>query len=249
MALVRYHSDFGHYHLFRRKVRTLRIEMDAMRVKVIAPMNMAINQIEEFVHQQKKWIQRQIEARQQLDRQSARFWPQQLDPQAQIPFWGQLWPVEIQYQDQGPLSIEFEQGFKLKGKAKIFQEDEQRELFGAMGQWFVHHAHQHAQRSVDQWAHRLGQMPAGIQIKAQRSRWGSCGQRNVLHINRCLVFAPQDVFEYVVCHEMCHLVYRHHGPRFWGLVQSLMPDYREKEIQLNKKGNLWLSVHNRFFEG
>ena len=75
----------------------------------------------------------------------------------------------------------------------------------------------------------LGVTYTRLTLRDQRSRWGSCSSKGTLSFNWRLVLAPHDVLDYVVVHEMCHLVELHHGPAFWALVERRRPDYRESK--------------------
>jgi predicted metal-dependent hydrolase len=75
-----------------------------------------------------------------------------------------------------------------------------------------------------------------IALRDQRSRWGSCSSRGTLSFNWRLVLAPHDVLDYVVVHEVCHLVEHHHGPAFWRLLGRRRPGYREQKEWLDAHG-------------
>jgi predicted metal-dependent hydrolase len=77
---------------------------------------------------------------------------------------------------------------------------------------------------------------ARLTMRNQRSRWGSCSSKGWLSFNWRLVLAPHDVLDYVVVHEVCHLVEHHHGAAFWELVESRRPDYRESKAWLDDHG-------------
>jgi hypothetical protein len=79
---------------------------------------------------------------------------------------------------------------------------------------------------------------ASINLKYNLSRWGSCSARNNINLSTRLLFAPDDVIDYVIIHELAHLVEMNHSPRFWSLVETAMPDYREKEKWLNENWRL-----------
>jgi predicted metal-dependent hydrolase len=89
---------------------------------------------------------------------------------------------------------------------------------------------------VDEEAPELGVEPARIQIRDQRSRWGSCSTRGTLSFNWRLVLAPFDVLDYVVVHELCHLVEPNHSHRFWRLVEKRRPNWRAQRDWLDRHG-------------
>jgi predicted metal-dependent hydrolase len=84
-------------------------------------------------------------------------------------------------------------------------------------------------------------VPARIRIAGQRTRWGSCSPRGTVSLNWRLALAPPEVLDYVVVHELCHLVEANHGPRFWALVQTRRPDYREARRWLRDHGHALLA--------
>lgn len=75
-----------------------------------------------------------------------------------------------------------------------------------------------------------------ITIRDQRSRWGSCSSRGTLSFNYRLIFAPPDVLDYVVVHELCHLTHMNHSRDFWNMVTSIMPDYKMRKKWLRDHG-------------
>lgn len=68
-----------------------------------------------------------------------------------------------------------------------------------------------------------------IFLKYNHSNWGSCSAQDNINLSTRLLFAPLDVQEYVILHELAHLVELNHSDRFWSLVETFMPDYQEKE--------------------
>ena len=89
---------------------------------------------------------------------------------------------------------------------------------------------------VEEEAPEIGVSPARIQIRDQRSRWGSCSTRGTLSFNWRLVLAPFDVLDYVVVHELCHLREPNHSRRFWSLVEKRRPDWRAQRDWLHEHG-------------
>lgn len=76
-----------------------------------------------------------------------------------------------------------------------------------------------------------------ISIKYNHSNWGSCSSKRNLNFSSRLLFAPDDVIDYVIIHELSHLKEANHSPKFWAIVAKVMPDYKEKEK--------WLNVHGK----
>ncbi len=75
-----------------------------------------------------------------------------------------------------------------------------------------------------------------IRIKDQRSRWGSCSSKGNLNFNWRIVMAPEPVCDYVIIHELCHLVFMDHSINFWNLVKSICPEYQQYKKWLKENG-------------
>jgi predicted metal-dependent hydrolase len=76
-----------------------------------------------------------------------------------------------------------------------------------------------------------------LSIRGQRTRWGSCSSTGTLSFNWRLLLAPEPVLDYVVWHEVCHLLVADHSKRFWRLVEHHVPGYREQERWLRRYGS------------
>jgi predicted metal-dependent hydrolase len=77
---------------------------------------------------------------------------------------------------------------------------------------------------------------ANVAVRNQRTRWGSCSRRGNLSFNWRLVILPPEVAEYLIFHELAHLKYLDHSPRFWRFVESMCPGFRHSERWLRKYG-------------
>lgn len=78
--------------------------------------------------------------------------------------------------------------------------------------------------------------PRGITIESSIAKWGSCNSNRELMFNWQLMVAPVEVIEYVVIHEMCHMLHMNHDRSFWRLVGKLCPRYQEYESWLKNHG-------------
>ena len=75
-----------------------------------------------------------------------------------------------------------------------------------------------------------------ISFKDTKSRWGSCSSTGSIMLNWRLIMVPPSVYNYVIIHEIAHLVHMNHGPLFWKLVQELSPNYSKDKEWLKKNG-------------
>ncbi len=92
-------------------------------------------------------------------------------------------------------------------------------------------------RLAKQHAATLGVAIRRVGLRDTHSHWGSCNQRGHLSFSWRLVLAPYEVLDYVVCHEVAHLVHLNHSPAFWRVVGSLCPDYERWRGWLKHHGN------------
>ena len=77
----------------------------------------------------------------------------------------------------------------------------------------------------------------GLTIRGQRTRWASCSSTGAMSFNWRLLLAPEAVLDYVIEHEVCHLEVMDHSPRFWRLLESRVPDWREHSRWLRRYGS------------
>ena len=92
-------------------------------------------------------------------------------------------------------------------------------------------------RRVQEWNHIHFRKPIkAIRLKYNHSNWGSCSRDGNINLSSRLLFAPDDVIDYVIVHELSHLVEMNHSDRFWKVVSDVMPNYEEKEKWLSKNG-------------
>lgn len=71
-----------------------------------------------------------------------------------------------------------------------------------------------------------------VNIKNQKTRWGSCSRNNNININYKIIFLPKKQQDYIIVHELCHLKEFNHSRKFWSLVEKIMPDYLEIKNEL-----------------
>ncbi len=84
---------------------------------------------------------------------------------------------------------------------------------------------------------QLGVKPKIIEIVESKIKWGSCSSDKKLTFNYQLAMAPIEVIDYVIIHELCHLIHMNHDRSFWRLVGSIVPDYKKKQEYLARHGH------------
>jgi hypothetical protein len=82
----------------------------------------------------------------------------------------------------------------------------------------------------------LGRQPAAVTLRDTRSRWGSCTAQGRLSFSWRLAMAPPEVLDYVAAHEAAHLLEMNHGPRYWAVLERIMPDYHPRRAWLKSEG-------------
>ena len=90
---------------------------------------------------------------------------------------------------------------------------------------------------VKHYAPMMGVQYHQIVIRTQRTRWGSCSSKGNLSFNCLLGLMPPEVLDYVVVHELCHLIEMNHSKQFWDAVEQMMPDYKVHRKWLKDNGN------------
>lgn len=87
---------------------------------------------------------------------------------------------------------------------------------------------------VSDFMNKYGKMPNSIDYKYVKSYWGICTHKGDIRINIELMRAPKECVEYIIAHELCHLVQQNHSARFYQLLTQFMPDWKERKILLEK---------------
>lgn len=102
--------------------------------------------------------------------------------------------------------------------------------------WYRRAAHDYVHQRMAYYAPLVGRAPARITIRGQKTRWGSCSAGASISINWRLMQASPDIVDYVIVHELCHLLQANHAPRFWREVARVLPDYETRRRRLREFG-------------
>lgn len=90
---------------------------------------------------------------------------------------------------------------------------------------------------AEHFAKILGVSFKKLSVKKQRSVWGSCSAKKNINFNLLLCLCPENVVDYIVVHELCHLKHLNHSKNFWGAVEKILPDYKTAKLWLKTEGN------------
>ncbi|WP_319200186.1 M48 family metallopeptidase [uncultured Ilyobacter sp.] len=92
---------------------------------------------------------------------------------------------------------------------------------------------------VKKWSEIIGVYPLKIRIKALKSSWGICYSNGSITLNLKLIKADPKIIDYVIIHELCHLVHHNHSKEFWNEVEKYFPEYKEAKKILKSEGRFY----------
>jgi predicted metal-dependent hydrolase len=110
---------------------------------------------------------------------------------------------------------------------------DQREVAASVGHWLKQEAWQLVAARVAQYAKRITRAQPTVRLSNAKSEWGSCNSKGEIRLNWRLVQLPPTLAEYVVAHEVAHLVELNHSTRFWSLVETLLPGHAALKRELD----------------
>ena len=105
--------------------------------------------------------------------------------------------------------------------------------FTTVGHWLKAEAWQSVAAQVAHFAKRITRVKPTVRLSNAKSEWGSCNAKAEIRLNWRLVQLPPALAEYVVAHEVAHLVELNHSTRFWSVVESLLPGHAERRRELD----------------
>lgn len=111
------------------------------------------------------------------------------------------------------------------------------QIQAALTIWYQHQARRELMIRVDHYQGQMLVSPTEILIKTYKSRWGTCYADGRISFDWRIVMAPSEVINYVVVHELCHLIYLNHSAQFWHLVQHGCPGYQAARDWLKQHAN------------
>jgi predicted metal-dependent hydrolase len=124
-----------------------------------------------------------------------------------------------------------------QGQILVYSKTASREVIKqALVDWYWAKAKERIQERVQYHLTYFPIVPELVVVKNQQKRWGSCNSKQHLFFNWKIIMAPEPVLDYVVVHEMCHMVHLNHSKEYWQLVKTILPDYQQRKVFLRNNG-------------
>jgi len=195
------------------------------RVEIVVPPGVGVPQIERFVAQHRAWAERRSGELLLLNPQGADRRPAQVT----VGLLDRTWDVEYRI---GSRTRVQNQGEPLLLVTVPTLSD--AHVSNALRRWLRTVAQQELGERLAAVGSEIGIDYRQLQLRRQRTRWGSCTTVGNINLNVCLMFQPPAVVRYLMIHELCHRRHMNHSRRFWSLVESFEPGWRELDAQLLK---------------
>ena len=125
----------------------------------------------------------------------------------------------------------------IEGKIRVYTPTKDQDILKkAVKKWFRKEAKKIISKRIEFYKPKFSIEPRQIKIKEQKRRWGSCTPKSDLLFNWRAVMAPSSVIDYIIVHELSHLVHKNHSSKFWKSVESIIPDYKDRKKWLKDYG-------------
>jgi predicted metal-dependent hydrolase len=186
------------------------------------PRHATIRQGLRFVEEKRPWIARELKSR------PMHVW---FEDGAKLPVLGREYTVK-HVGGRGLVRVEGD---------IILVPGEREFMARRLREWLIAEAREAITALAEAKANEAGKAVRKISLRDTVSHWGSCGRNGNLSFSWRLVFAPEEMLHYIVCHEVAHLVHMNHGRSFWKQVEAFYPDY--------KKAREWFRAHGHTLYG
>ena len=213
----------------RRKTASIKVING--RVQVIVPENLSEIRIQQIVQSRKPWILEKLtlQSEQSIPK------PKEYISGESFSYLGKNYRLKVLLNEPTEVKLKggnLVVGVYLKWSDTVRNTFIRRELV----KWFEYHALVRLTEKTNRFAKMLGVNPRSISVRDFTSRWGSCCSSGNITYNWRIVIAPHSIVDYVVVHELCHLLEHNHSDEFWRNVSKIMPDYQSNKDWLKFNG-------------
>jgi predicted metal-dependent hydrolase len=200
-------------------------------VTVEAPLGSKLPEIEKRLHKKAAWILRQ---QRNFRRYSFEIPPRQYVSGETHRYLGQQYRLKVVQSEDGKESVHIDrEQITVITREKENQERVKKLLID----WYRQHAYKIFTERLEAWAprfERYGIQHPKVYVRQMRSQWGSCTAKGKMNLSLKLVMVPRQFIDYVIVHELCHLIEQNHSTAFYALMSKIMPDWEEKRESLNQ---------------
>ena len=211
----------------RRKKLTITVERDRT-VVVHAPESTTDEKIQEVVESKRQWIYEKVRHKQKYNDLPHPPGKELVNGESAL-YLGRNYQIEITDSNEG--EIRFEQRFLIPASLPV----EKKEVLRS---WYIKKATEKIIPRVRHFAATLGVEFSDVKIADNKYRWGSCTPKDNLNFNWRLIKAPMFVIDYVIIHELAHLLVANHTPDFWNIIRAQTPKMDKAKQWLLENGQL-----------
>lgn len=216
-----------------KKAKNVSIFVGLDGVEVVAPQGVTDDRIIPVVEKKREWIFNKVESFEALSKQIRG----KFASGENLVYQGNNYSLKVVDSDCRYTRVSCDpEGFVIYVNKLLPLDKRQTEIRKKLEQWYIVEAKKLFQARIKIYKQELGVQFNAVRIRNQRTRWGSCSGKGNLNFNWRLVLAPIIIVDYVVVHELCHLKYMNHGREFWQLVESQIPDYKNRKRWLRQHG-------------
>lgn len=221
----------------RKKTVALHIQPNST-VLVLSPQFLEGEKIREIVAKRARWI---VQKQAKLKRFNAGIIKKEFVSGESFPYLGRQYRLKILRSDGAnvPNCKLINGRFQIAINENIIGKPASSAVSESLLKWYIARAEKKINERVEKYSNPMGKKPLRIIIRDQEKRWGSCSHSGVIRFNWKVIMTPISVFDYVVVHELCHLIIKDHSDKFWEKLGSIIPDYKKKRQWL--KENSYLS--------
>lgn len=195
-------------------------------VELVVPRGTPVAQRHAFLQSNVAWIERM---RAELGRRY-RGERRQVPAQIELPAVRQRWDVVTELGGVAALRVQRDPTPALVLNSSV-PSDGMRDT---LRRWLIQEARTVLNPWLEREAARLGLQPRRMQVRLQRTRWGSCSLRGTISLNARALFLAPEIVTYLLVHELCHLRYMAHSRSYWALVERFEPDYLRLDASLSR---------------
>jgi predicted metal-dependent hydrolase len=210
------------------RARRARIHVSAEGVEVVVPRGLALSEVEPFVEEKRRWVERTLERMREAEVERP---PARLEDGGEVPYLDERLALAVRVEPDRKRPHVARRGGELR--VRVRRSADVRE---ALEGWYRREARREIGARLDAAVARAGTTYTKLSIRGQRTRWASCSSSGAMSFNWRLLLGPEAILDYVVEHEVAHLERHDHSPAFWGLLAARCPEYETHERWLRRNG-------------